>query len=135
MVWVWSVSLPVTILNSPKVSYGPLGGGSGDFNAATDIVGIILFAVGFAIEVVADVQKVDAQESLGPNLFPLFRFHFCLFLYNWSCSSLILGRVANGSINSEARIKIQSCSWTRDSGHGVVIQITLEKFPSGSASG
>jgi len=58
MFWVWTVSLPVTILNSPNVSYPPNGGGSNDFKAATDVIGIIFFAIGFIIEAVADVQKV-----------------------------------------------------------------------------
>jgi len=58
MIWVWTVSLPVTILNSPNVSYPPNGGGSSDFKAATDVIGIIFFAVGFITEAVADLQKV-----------------------------------------------------------------------------
>jgi steroid 5-alpha reductase family enzyme len=70
MVWVWNVSLPVTILNSPNVSYGPEGGGTSGFNAATDIIGIVLFAVGFVIEAVADVQKVDTHGSPNTKSFP-----------------------------------------------------------------
>jgi steroid 5-alpha reductase family enzyme len=58
MVWVWTVSLPVTILNSPNVSYGPYGGGSNAFGAPTDIIGVVFFAVGFLVEAIADVQKV-----------------------------------------------------------------------------
>lgn len=58
MIWVWTVSLPVTILNSPNVSYPLSGGASSDFNAPTDIIGVIFFAVGFITEAVADVQKV-----------------------------------------------------------------------------
>ena len=58
MIWVWAVSLPVTILNSPNISYLPNGGGSSYFNAATDIIGVVFFAIGFMIEAVADVQKV-----------------------------------------------------------------------------
>ena len=58
MLWVWITSLPVTALNSPNVSYPLNSSGSSDFNAATDIVGVIFFAVGFIIEAVADVQKV-----------------------------------------------------------------------------
>jgi steroid 5-alpha reductase family enzyme len=58
MIWVWIVSLPVTILNSPNVSYAPNGGGSSDFNAPTDIIGVVFFAVGFITETVADIQKV-----------------------------------------------------------------------------
>lgn len=58
MLWVWITSLPVTILNSPNVSYPPNGSGSSDFNAPTDIIGVIFFAVGFIIEIIADMQKV-----------------------------------------------------------------------------
>lgn len=65
MFWVWIVSLPVTILNSPNVSYSPNGGGSSDFNAPTDIIGVILFAIGFVTEVVADMQKVSHEGYRG----------------------------------------------------------------------
>ena len=58
MTWVWVVSLPVTILNSPNVSYQPNGGGSSKFGAATDIIGVIFWALGFVVEAVADLQKV-----------------------------------------------------------------------------
>lgn len=58
MTWVWTVSLPVTILNSPNVSYVPEGGASSPFNAATDIIGVVFFALGFLMETVADAQKV-----------------------------------------------------------------------------
>jgi steroid 5-alpha reductase family enzyme len=58
MIWVWAVSLPVTILNSPNVSYAPNGGGSSYFNAPTDIIGVVFFAIGFMVEAVADIQKV-----------------------------------------------------------------------------
>lgn len=58
MIWVWAVSLPVTILNSPNVSYPPHGGGSSNFNAPTDIIGVVFFAIGFVSEAIADVQKV-----------------------------------------------------------------------------
>jgi steroid 5-alpha reductase family enzyme len=58
MIWVWAVSLPVTILNSPNVSYAPNGGGTIYFNAPTDIIGVVFFAIGFLVEAVADIQKV-----------------------------------------------------------------------------
>ncbi|ORY05850.1 DUF1295-domain-containing protein [Basidiobolus meristosporus CBS 931.73] len=52
MIWVWTVSLPVTFLNSYRLSeYDPA------FGSATDIIGIVLWAIGFAIELVADLQK------------------------------------------------------------------------------
>ena len=57
MFWVWTVSLPVTLLNSPNVSNPSDGGATCAFGRASDIIGIIMFAIGFGIEVVADQQK------------------------------------------------------------------------------
>lgn len=53
MIWVWSVSLPVTILNSPKVTQW----GEPKFGTGRDIAGVILYAVGFTMESISDVQK------------------------------------------------------------------------------
>jgi len=101
MVWVWTVSLPVTILNSPNVSYGPEGGGSSYFNAPTDIIGVVLFAIGFAIEAVADIQKVTLSIIPRAIILPFF------------CSSVgiaLFGTADNCSINSEATIKTPNYS-------------------------
>ena len=53
MFWVWTVSFPVTILNSPKV----LGFPQPDFGTGRDIAGVILFTIGFLLESVSDIQK------------------------------------------------------------------------------
>ena len=63
-VQVWTVSLPLTILNSPKVSDLSSGGANPAFGTARDIVGIILWAAGWAIESVADVQKVSTRQKV-----------------------------------------------------------------------
>jgi steroid 5-alpha reductase family enzyme len=53
MVWVWAVSLPVTILNSPNVTkYG-----QPKFGTGRDIAGVIMFSIGLIMESVSDVQK------------------------------------------------------------------------------
>ncbi|KAI9744560.1 MAG: hypothetical protein M1818_002089 [Claussenomyces sp. TS43310] len=53
MVWVWTVSLPVTVLNSPNVTqYNQPAFGTG-----RDIAGVVLYAIGIIIESVSDVQK------------------------------------------------------------------------------
>jgi steroid 5-alpha reductase family enzyme len=53
MIWVWTVSLPVTLINSPNVAkYGQK-----KFGTPCDIVGVIMFAIGFLMEAVSDVQK------------------------------------------------------------------------------
>lgn len=53
MLWVWTVSLPVTVLNSPNVTrYGQPAFGTG-----RDIAGVILYAIGLIMESVSDIQK------------------------------------------------------------------------------
>ncbi|EMC95168.1 hypothetical protein BAUCODRAFT_35159 [Baudoinia panamericana UAMH 10762] len=59
MVWVWTVSLPVTILNSPNVLHYP----QPSFGKATDIIGIIIFAMALTIEAASDVQKYNFKQS------------------------------------------------------------------------
>ncbi|MCJ1290038.1 hypothetical protein MMC34_001573 [Xylographa carneopallida] len=53
MIWVWTVSLPVTVLNSPNITQFLQPA----FGTGRDIAGIILFAIGFFMESVSDVQK------------------------------------------------------------------------------
>ena len=59
MLWVWTVSLPVTILNSPNVTryYQP------GFGTGRDIAGVILFAIGFLMESVSDIQKYQFRSK------------------------------------------------------------------------
>lgn len=60
MLWVWTVSLPVTILNSPNVAgrYPQPA-----FGTAADVVGLIMWGVGFSLEAVADVQKYRFRSN------------------------------------------------------------------------
>lgn len=53
MIWVWSVSLPVTILNSPNVTKFD----QPSFGTGRDIAGVILWVIGFIMESVSDIQK------------------------------------------------------------------------------
>ena len=50
--WVYTVSLPVMYINSPRVSLL-----NQDKLVITDYIGIALFAIGLIIEAVADQQK------------------------------------------------------------------------------
>ncbi|KAL6863134.1 hypothetical protein ACO1O0_003378 [Amphichorda felina] len=59
MLWVWSVSLPVTILNSPAVTRYPQSG----FGTARDIAGVVLFAVGLVMETVSDIDKYRFRQT------------------------------------------------------------------------
>ncbi|KAK4702709.1 hypothetical protein P7C70_g3520, partial [Phenoliferia sp. Uapishka_3] len=65
--WVWTVSLPLTILNSPNVSDPSLGGGNPAFGSSRDIVGIIMWAIGFASEAISDQQKYMYKSSKPPK--------------------------------------------------------------------
>ncbi|KAG6884631.1 hypothetical protein C0993_009436 [Termitomyces sp. T159_Od127] len=56
---VWTVSLPLVILNSPAVSDTRNGGSNPSFGTSRDIAGIVLWVLGFVIEAVADQQKFD----------------------------------------------------------------------------
>ena len=58
MIWVWTISLPVTFLNSPRINDEKEGSNDVEFGSLTDIIGVILFSVGILIESIADIQKV-----------------------------------------------------------------------------
>ncbi|EPQ63861.1 Bgt-3703 [Blumeria graminis f. sp. tritici] len=53
MLWVWVVSLPVTVLNSP----GVLRYDQPAFGTFQDVVGVIFYIVGLTMESVSDLQK------------------------------------------------------------------------------
>jgi len=59
MIWVWTVSLPVTVLNSPNITKFPQPA----FGTGRDIAGVILFAIGFFMESISDVQKYNFRSK------------------------------------------------------------------------
>lgn len=61
MLWVWTVSLPVTILNSPNV----LRVRQPSFGRATDIIAIIIFVLAFGLEAISDAQKYRFKQGPG----------------------------------------------------------------------
>jgi len=63
MFWVWTVSLPVTILNSPKVTQFDQPG----FGTGRDIAGIVLWSMGFIMESVSDIQKYRFRTAHGSD--------------------------------------------------------------------
>lgn len=59
MIWVWTVSLPVTVLNSPNVTkYRQPAFGTG-----LDVAGVVLWTLGFVVESVSDVQKYRFRSN------------------------------------------------------------------------
>ncbi|KAL5513075.1 hypothetical protein ACEPAH_3473 [Sanghuangporus vaninii] len=67
IIWIWTVSLPLTILNSPAVSDPSLGGANPVFGTSRDIAGIVLWALGWVIESVADLQKFLYKSQRPPK--------------------------------------------------------------------
>lgn len=61
MLWVWTVSLPVTVLNSPNVTRFP----QPSFGTSRDIAGIVLWSIGFVMESVSDAQKYRFRAAHG----------------------------------------------------------------------
>lgn len=59
MLWVWIVSLPVTILNSPNVQQYR----QPSFGTGRDIAGVIIYAVGLIMESVSDMQKFSFRQK------------------------------------------------------------------------
>lgn len=108
MLWVWTVSLPVTILNSPQVTRfaGPA------FGTPADIVGVVMWTVGFAMEAVSDVQKYrfrsDAANKGRPccdvGLFAWSRHpnYFGEMLVQFAVFTLAISPSAYGHVPSRA---------------------------------
>lgn len=67
-VWVFTVSIPVVVLNSPAVSRNVdgYGGYRPAFGTGCDIAGVILWFIGFTCEALADAQKYRHKQVLKP---------------------------------------------------------------------
>lgn len=84
--WVWLVSWPIIILNSPSVSGGhddrSPHHGIKSFGTASDIIGLIFWAIGLVSETFADLAKFrwkEVQQKLkanGQESFPVCRDGF-----------------------------------------------------------
>ncbi|EJF57362.1 hypothetical protein DICSQDRAFT_92324 [Dichomitus squalens LYAD-421 SS1] len=108
ILWVWVVSLPVTILNSPKVSAGVAPG----FGTASDILGIIIWAFGWSIETAADLQKFRYKSTNPPKEKPIdvglwawsrHPPYFGEILCWWGIWTLSIAPALGGTHNSGAR--------------------------------
>ncbi|CAG8593532.1 3213_t:CDS:2 [Ambispora gerdemannii] len=90
MTWVWVCSLPLTFLNSPRVSDPSYGGHDVMFGTGSDIFGVIFFVTGLLIESVADWSKATsliATISVAANLF--FGIYYNRFMGMESSSKLL----------------------------------------------
>lgn len=111
MVWVFTVSLPVTLLNSPAVQQYVREGEDENVGFGTwrDVLGILLWSVGFVMETWGDWTRLRFREKFGggekacdggvwrvsrhPNYFGEIILHFGMLLArkvgSTSCSTLI----------------------------------------------
>ncbi|KAK7683315.1 hypothetical protein QCA50_013577 [Cerrena zonata] len=112
IVWVWVVSLPVTILNSPAVSDPSLGGSNPAFGTGRDIAGVVLWVLGWLIESIADIQKFRYKSSNPPKDRPmntgLWKWsrhppYFGEMLCWWGIWTLCLSPTTNGTLPDGAR--------------------------------
>ncbi|KAI0631032.1 DUF1295-domain-containing protein [Trametes polyzona] len=84
IVWVWLVSIPVTVLNSPAVTER----GQPAFGTASDILGIIIWVFGVVIESVSDAQKYVWRNHGGPK-----DRHIDIGLWGWSRHPSYFGEI------------------------------------------
>lgn len=112
ILWVWTVSLPVVVLNSPAVSDPALGGSDPAFGTARDVVGIVLWALGLVIETVTDAQKLYYKLNNPPKNKPftggLWKWsrhppYFGEILCWWGIWTLTISPSTNGTLPSSAK--------------------------------
>lgn len=110
ILWVWVVSLPVTLLNSPAASVPSQGGGNPTFGAR-DIIGIVMWSIGFIFETVADFHKFAWRFSKPPKSdfmrYGLWKFsrapnYFGEILLWWGifviCNSVAVSDITNDNV-------------------------------------
>ncbi|OAA73547.1 hypothetical protein ISF_00448 [Cordyceps fumosorosea ARSEF 2679] len=106
MLWVWIVSLPVTLLNAPAVTRYPQKG----FGTGRDVAGVVLFAVGFILETGSDLQKyrfrarADRAAVCDSGFFALSRHpnYFGDIIIQWSLFMIAVSAVADGYVQGQA---------------------------------
>ncbi|RSH90339.1 hypothetical protein EHS25_001673 [Saitozyma podzolica] len=113
ILWVWVVSLPTVILNSPAVNASNTGRVYPPFGSnALDIVGLVIFAIGFFWETLADIQKYRFKSSKPPKgqpctkgLWYLSRHppYFGEIILHWGIWLLCLAPTADKAISSSAQ--------------------------------
>ncbi|KAL0953462.1 hypothetical protein HGRIS_004694 [Hohenbuehelia grisea] len=113
IVWVWTVSLPLTILNSPAISDVNDGGSDPSFGTSRDIAGVVIWAIGLLVEAAADIQKYRAKASKSqpknkPVTAGLWKWsrhppYFGEMLCWWGIWILCLSPTTNGQLSSARR--------------------------------
>ncbi|KAK3337287.1 hypothetical protein B0T19DRAFT_366122 [Cercophora scortea] len=107
MIWVWAVSLPVTVLNSPAVqqAYPQPAFGTG-----RDIAGVVLYAIGLVMETVSDAQKYrfrsrgDRAAICDKGFFALSRHpnYFGEIIIQFGIFTICVSPAADGYVGGQA---------------------------------
>lgn len=66
LIWVWTISLPLTLLNAPAISL-LANKHTVAFGNGCDIAGIVMFCVGLIVEAAADLQKYFFKAGNPPR--------------------------------------------------------------------
>jgi protein-S-isoprenylcysteine O-methyltransferase Ste14 len=124
IIWVWTVSLPVTLLNSPAASVPEQGGVNPAFGAG-DIIGIVMWSIGFIFETVADFHKFAWRFSKPAKSqfmhYGLWKFsrapnYFGEILLWWGIfvivNSVAVSDIANGNVKQALWASILSPIFT-----------------------
>lgn len=107
MLWVWIVSLPITILNSPAVNRFT----QPEFGTSQDVAGVLLFLIGFFLESISDIVKYRFRSSTSdkslicnkgifswsrhPNYFGEILLQFSIFM-------IAVSPAASGDVKGQA---------------------------------
>jgi len=112
IVWVWVVSTPVTILNSPSVSDPSLGGSNPRFGTSRDIAGIVIWSIGFSVESNGDFskwlyksQRPPKDKPMRSGLWSWSRHppYFGEMLCWWGIWIICISPATNGNLSFSAR--------------------------------
>ncbi|KAI0599823.1 hypothetical protein F4775DRAFT_548416 [Biscogniauxia sp. FL1348] len=110
MLWVWAVSLPVTVLNSPAVVQQEENDEL-PFGTAGDVAGVVLFALGFVMESVSDAQRFVFRERGDSRVAVLDRGFFYLsrhpnyfgeIIIQFGIYTLCVSEAADGRVGGQA---------------------------------
>jgi hypothetical protein len=69
MLWFWTASLPLTVLNTPNVTQYP----QQSFGTGRDIAGVILYDVGLTTESISNSQKYLLRGGRVTSLSPVIK--------------------------------------------------------------
>ncbi|KAM0430529.1 hypothetical protein ACHAPT_005878 [Fusarium lateritium] len=106
MLWVWTVSLPVTLINCPNVTRYR----QHDFGTGRDIAGVVLWTIGVVMESVSDVQKYQFRKThngfdiCDKGLFAFSRHpnYFGEILMQFSIYMIAVSSAADGYVGGQA---------------------------------